>query len=231
MKVLFSALAVCVAVLTAVITLREEIRSEGKRTRAAISKSQAEPQELSVEAASVVQKLTAIQAQLSSLSRRLAQLEEVSARPSRPLTAPASADPLQAELRALSSSVRGVSDSLARLGGVPGHLGELTTYLDRSFDHLEKQVTDKSTPEDLRVSLDWLVQRVDDIDHYFTPLYAFLGIVYDPANEDVVKQYPSMDARFNDVAAQLETLQKAVADIRKNMIVTTVVEPSRYPRK
>lgn len=234
MKPVLCTLAVCLSLLASVLALKEAVRSEGKRIRAAIPKALTEPLEGSKEPASIVQKLDAVQSQLGSLSRRLALLEESSGRTAR---APAAdrpeekpADPLLGEVRAVGADVRDLSAAVSRLSVVPDHLSRLTTYLDQSFGHLDQRLADKATPDELLVSVDWLVKRVDDIDHYFTPLYAFLGLVYDPANEAALRAYPSLDARLNALAEDMDALQKAVADIRRNMTVQTVVEPARYQR-
>jgi hypothetical protein len=235
MKLALCTLAICLSLLASVLTLKEAVRAEGKRVRAAIPKALVEPLEADKGSESAAQKLDAIQSQLGSLGRRLALLEEASGRPAR-AAAPAqpqdnkAADPLLSEVRALDASVRDLSVSVSRLAGVPDHLARLTTYIDQSFDHLDKRLTEKTTPDELLVSVDWLVKKVDDIDHYFTPLYAFLGVVYDPANESVIRGYPSIDARLNAFAEDLDALQKAVADIRRNMTVQTVIEPSKYQR-
>lgn len=230
MKLMLSTATVCLSLLFAVLTLKETIRSEGKRTRAAASRALVEPLEASKEPESVAQKLDAVQAQLTSLNRRLAQLEEASGNSARTSPPETAADPLLDEVRTLSANVRGVSEALSKLGGVPDHLAQLTSFLDQSFEHVDKQLAAKAMPDELFVSIDWLVQRVDDIDHYFPSLFGFLGVVYDPANEDVLKAYPSVDARLNELAVAAIALQRAVADIRKNMMVPTVIEPGRYQR-
>lgn len=230
MKLILCTAAICLSLLFSVFTLKEAIRSEGKRTRAAVPKALVEPLEASKEPDSIAQRLDAVQAQLTSLNRRLAQLEEVSGRSSRTTPPEPTADPLLEEVRALAANVRGVSEALNKLRGVPDHLVQLTTYLDQSFDHMDKRLSEKSIPDELFVSIDWLVQRIDDIDHYFPSLFNFLGAVYDPANEDVLKAYPSVDTRLNELAAAAAALQRAVADIRNHMMVPTVIEPGKYQR-
>jgi prefoldin subunit 5 len=231
MKLVFCTLAICLSILASVLTLKEAVRAEGKRTRTAIPKALAEPLDESKDPDSVVRKLDALQAQLSALNKRLALLEDAGQRNGRQTAGAAPApDPLLAEVRALAASVQALSGGVERLGGVPDQLNGLTTYLDQSFAHLEARVTEAAAPEDLLVAIDWLVKKVDDIDSYFTPLYTFLGVVYDPANQDLLEAYPSVDVRINDLSARLDALQKEVADFRRLMVSPRIVEPTRTPR-
>lgn len=227
MRVILCTLAVCLSLLAAVFTIQELIRAEGRRIRAAIPKALCEPADGQE---SVMQRLDDLSAQAASLGKRLAQLEEKSSKP----PAPAADDTpgaLLSETRALASAVRGVAASQARLEGVPRHLAELTTYFDRSFSHLEKKIAEGAPPDAPQaVALSRLATRVDTIDRYFTPLYAFLGLVYDPGNEDLLADYPSVDVRLNALAADLRELRDAVADLRKRMPVPIVIEPTKHPR-
>lgn len=228
MKLTLCTLAVCLSLLATALTLKEAIQAEGKRTRAAIPKALVEPL-AGKEPDSVAQKLDAVQAQLVSVGRRLSLLEEASGRSPKPLPADTASDPVRDEIRSLSDNMRDLAAGQARLSGVPEHLARLTTFLDQSFGHLEKRMTEKNTPDELLVSVDWLVQQVDDINHYFTPLFAFLGVVYNPAGQDVIDAYPSVDARLNELAAELAALRTAAADIRQNLSVPIVIEPTRRP--
>lgn len=228
MKLALCTLAVCLSLLATALTLKEAIQAEGKRTRAAVPRALVEPLP-GKGPDSVAQKLDAVQAQLSSLGRRLSLLEEASGRTPAPLPSETAPDPVLQEVRSLAASVHALTAAQARLSGVPEHLARLTTYLDQSFDHLDKRMSEKTTPDELLVSVDWLVQQVDDINHYFTPLFAFLGVVYNPAGQDVIDAYPSVDARLNEVATELADLRKSVADIRQNMSVPIVIEPTHRP--
>jgi hypothetical protein len=229
MKLTLCTLAICLSVLTSVWVTKDLIRAEGKKIRSAVPKALSEPLDPTGRQESVIQKLDAISAQLVSLNRRMALVEDASGRTSRALPPETAPDPLlRNDVKALASDVRGISGSLARLEGVPRHLNELTTFLDQSFEHLEQTVAQTPAQEDLSTSLGWMVQKIDDIDSYFTPLYAFLGLVYDPANQDQVAAYPSIDARLNELRADIEDVRKAVADVRQNIIVPIVIEPTKH---
>jgi hypothetical protein len=228
MRLILCTLAVCLSILASVFTTESLLRAEGKHIRSSIPKALNEPLTAGVGQESIVQKLDALNAQLASISRRLTLLEEATGRQGG--TASATAAPALAETRALAATVRSIAASEARLAGVPGHLAELTTYLDRSFGHLEGKVDAVSTPDELYLTLDWLVGKVDDIDHYFKPLYAYLGVVYDPEHDALLADYPSLDLRINKLLDETEALKAAVADIRRNMMVPTVIEPTKRPR-
>lgn len=229
MRLILCTLAVCLSILASVFTTESLIRAEGKHIRSSIPKALNEPLTAGVGQESVVQKLDALNAQLASISRRLTLLEDATGRQGGN-PASATAAPALTETRALAATVRSIAASEARLAGVPGYLAELTTYLDRSFGHLEGKVDAVSTPDELYLTLDWLVRKVDDIDHYFKPLYTYLGVVYDPEHDALLADYPSLDLRVNKLLDETEALKAAVADIRRNMMVPTVIEPTKHTR-
>ena len=229
MKLILCTLAVCFSLLASVLTLSDLARTEGKKTRISIPKALTEPLVAFGREESVVQKLDAINAQLTSLNKRLSQLEEGSAHAVRATSnAATSTDPTQADLRALAKSVSGLSASIARLEGVPTHLAALTTYLDRSFEHLEKTVAESAAPQDLLTPINQIATKVDNIDSYFTPLYAFLGLTYDPANQDLIAAYPSIDERINDLAFQLAATHKELTEFHR-MMTPVIIEPTHRP--
>ena len=127
----------------------------------------------------------------------------------------------------LQNYTAGNSAALARLDAVSGHLVELTTFIDQSFDHLEKTVTEAAAAQRIAEAIGPLANKVDAIDSYFTPLYAFLGLDYDPANADLMAAYPSVDLRLNELLLQIEALQKDLAYVKER--VPRIVEPIRYP--
>jgi hypothetical protein len=138
MKLVFCTLAICLSILASVLTLKEAVRAEGKRTRTAIPKALAEPLDESRDPDSVVRKLDALQAQLSALNKRLALLEDAGQRNGRQTAGAAPApDPLLAEVRALAASVQALSGGVERLGGVPDQLKAQAgvTTLDALFAH------------------------------------------------------------------------------------------------
>ena len=230
MKLILCTAAVCVSLLASVVSLSDLARTEGKKTRLSIPKALTEPLNPSVREESVVQKLDAISAQLISLNRRLSLLEESAGHPARSATSTDAATdaPTQADFRALATSVSSLSTSLARLEGVPSHLAALTTYLDRSFEHLEKTVNETAAPQDLLAPLNQLSTKLDNIDNYFTPLYTFLGLSYDPANQDLIAAYPSIDERLNDLARQIDSTHQELSVFHR-MMTPVVIEPTHRP--
>ena len=83
-----------------------------------------------------------------------------------------------------------------------------------------QRAIDTSNPEDLRDFAERLAameKRLADIDSYFTPLYAFLGLVYDPANEAVLAAYPTLDKRISALDEKLVQLQRDLAALRESL--------------
>ncbi len=215
MKVLLCTLAICLSVLISTLTLSDAVRAEARKTRSAIPKALTEPLEPNVRNESVLQKLDALDVQLANLNRRVAALETSAPASPRGSVRSDAADETQKDLRALQQSVGSLSARLSRMDGVPTHLAELTTYLDRSFDHLEKTVADAAGPQqDLQTPLAQMADKIDALDGYFTPLYLFLGLPSDPATQDLLTSYPSLDRRIDDLAEQLEAVRKDVAAIK-----------------
>ena len=227
MKMILCTLAVCLSVLASALTLSTLVRTESKKTRISITKAFTEPLNLSALEESVIQKLDALGTQLTSLSRRLSLLEEGAGRTAHAAANVETADPEQAAIHALTKSVATIGVAVARLEGVPTHLAALTTYIDRSFGHLEKTVSDTAASQDLLAPINQIAGKLDNIDSYFTPLYAFLGLAYDPANQDLIATYPSVDERLNGIALQLDATHKELSEFHR-MLTPRIIEPTKH---
>ena len=223
MKLVICTLAICLSILASVLTTKELIRAEGKKIRSSVPKALAETLDGTGHQDSLAQKLDAINAQLGTLNRRLLSLEENAARQTSDLPSQATSEHVQA----LTKNGAGLSSALTRLDAVSGHLAKLTTYLDKSFEHLEETVTETAAPTKLNDSLEVMAKKIEDIDSYFTPLYAFLGLSYDPANNDLLAAYPSVDVRINELFMQLEAVRKDIASLRE-WLTPRNIEPTRY---
>lgn len=224
MKLILCTLAICLSILASVFTTKELIRAEGKKVRSAIPKSLSEPEAASGRADPIVQKLEAINVQLASLNRRLSSLEESGIRPNPALSAQSAGDSSTA-----AKDVVALTATLAKLDAVPGQLNDITTYLDQSFEHLEKTIAEKAPPDQFAETFDTLSKKVDAIDSYFTPLYAFLGVVYDPANDDLLAAYPSIDARINELFLQIDAIRNEVSTLRYALTPRNI-DPEKHPR-
>lgn len=209
---LYATLAIVLAVLAATITVSNRLDAEGRRTRSAIAKSQTGA---SLAPEEVVQRLDAVVSQLATLNGRVSRLESAVAA-ARPSAAPLP-ERTPPDLSDLSSSVRSVQASLARLDGVPPHLAQLTTFLDQSFEHVERTVRDASATDALSAPLAQLSRKLDAIDSYFTPLYSFLGVVYDPNSDEALRSYPTVDERFNSLFLELDALRLDVSRIQADL--------------
>ena len=226
MKLILCTLAVCLSILASVFTTRDLIRSEGKKVRSSLPKSLTEPPDAPGNSGSLAQKLDTLNAQLGTLNRRLNALEETSVRPSQALPQQVSTGGSQT----LSQNAAGLTATLVRLDALSQHLTALTTYLDKSFEHLEQTVAKTAAAPNVSDSVEGLSKKIDAIDSYFTPLYAFLGLVYDPANNDLLATYPSVDTRINALFMQIEALQKDVSYVRLR-VTPMVYEPPTHHTK
>jgi len=224
MKLILCTLAVCLSILASVLTTKALIRDESKRIRSSFAKTAADPDGMQNRHDTLAQRLEAINLQLAALNRRLSLLEESIGGKEHA----ADAGTLRASLQDLTKRTDALAASLTRLDGVPDLLTELTAYIDQSFEHLE-EVTTTAAPEKLAAPLEEMGKRLDTIDSYFTPLYAFLGLVYDPKSDDVLAAYPTVDARITALASQLDTLRKDIADLREWLAPRTI-EPVRRVR-
>jgi len=217
MKIVLCTLAVCLSVLASVFTTRVLVRDEGKRIRSSFTKTFSAPDSAQNRQEEFFQKLDALNAQLATLNRRLSLLEESAGRGQRDN---ATAEHLRLTLQTLSKRTEGVAASLERLEAMPGLLSELSTYLGQSFEHLEETVAVTAIPTE---------KKLNDIDNYFTPLYAFLGLVYDPGKKDLLAAYPSVDARISALSKQLDAVRTDIADLREWLAPRTI-EPARRIR-
>ncbi len=225
MKLILCTLSICLSILASVFTTKELVRAEGKKIRSSIPKALTEPVEAAGRAESLIQKLDAITAQLGSLSRRLTSLEDTYARQN-PLLAPLGP---AGSAPGLNKTAVSLGATLARLDAIPDQLDNITTYLDESFEHLENTVTETTAPQRVTDALDPMAKKIDAIDNYFTPLYKFLGLVYDPANADLLADYPSVDVRLNELSLQIEAMHQDLAELR--VFVTPYnIEPTKHPR-
>ena len=225
MRLILCTLAVCISILASAFTTKKLILEEGKKIRVSIPKTQSEPPEAAGRQEPLVQKLEVINVQLANINRRMTLLEDTIARQPQS-TAP---DKTAEELQALTRNVEGLTGTLAGIGAMPRHLAELTTYFDRSFAHLESKVAESAAPALLAESLDGLSKKVDQVDSYFPALYAFFGVLYDPANADMYATYPSVDKRINELFIQLDTLQADVTYIKNRLTYRTYERPKYQP--
>jgi len=228
MKLTLCTLAICLSILASVFATRALIREEGRRTRSSLSKGLAEPSDAPGQTEPIARKLDALASQLASLTRRMTALEEA-VRPDRPSAENEASRDLQDNLQSLRKELDGATASLARLEGLPNYLTGLSTYLDQSFEHLEKAAAEKPAFDGVTSTLDDLTKKIDAIDSYFVPLYAFLGLVYDPANNDRLATYPSLDERINDMYLQMDAIRQDIAAFREAFTPRNI-DPVKHPR-
>jgi chaperonin cofactor prefoldin len=227
MKTLLCTLAVCLLLTVAFFTTQTLVREEGKRTRAALAKAlEARPDALEPDA-SLPKRLEALNSQLDGLSRRMTALEETLA--SAAAKDGGTSQSVQADLAALRQELKGLSATQTRLGAVPGYLADLTRYLDQSFAHVEKAVSENAVPDTLAAAVDELAQRLDLIESLFVPLYSSLGLSQDPGNARPSPDAPSVDERLNTLSVQTEGIRQDIEALRE-WLTPRNIDPVKRPR-
>ena len=221
MKLILCTLAICVSLLASVFALKAAVREEGKRTRAALSKAAEETVNGAVKSETASQRLDAINNQLAGLSRRMTALEEAM----RPVSSAANeAASVQSNLLSIRNDLGTLSAAQAKLDVLPAQLAQLTTFVDQSFEHVDKNLAARAQAEPLAPAIEELAKRIDAIDSYFTQLFPFLGLVYDPSSADLLASYPSVDERLNEINMQL-------ALMRDDLILLSKYLLPRIPQK
>ena len=222
MKIIMCTAAVCLLIGVSIFTTQRTIETEGRRTRSSMPGVLSNPLG---DGESLVTRVDRLNANLTAINNRLTRLEEISNRKNK-------VD--NSELKSISSEINeDVGRMTARLNAISKEqfaLRDLPSQL-QTIDHnmriilLAKDESTKQSPppQEIIKTLDWMVQKIDDIDSYFPPLYDFLGAVYESPALD---GYPSIDKRLNEVIMQLDEMQKEVTTTLKH-VSPYVIEPTR----
>ena len=220
--------AICLVIGGSVFTTRRMIQTEARRTRNSL------PVLLnnSVDGGeSLITRVDNINASLSALNKRLARLEEIVSRETREGSDDIRKvnNELRAELGRLSGKVDEVANEQRRLKDVPSQLNLVRSGLNTLADVVETGAsTDAAPAEEVIQALDWMVQKIEDIDSYFPPLYQFLGAVY-TGDGVTIGDYPSVDLRLNEVILNLDKVREDAEAIRK-LVTPYVIETGKRPR-
>ncbi len=226
MKLILCTLALCLSFLASVFAIKQVVREEGRKTRAALSKAADASVSDTSRNETILSRMDSLNTQLASLNGHLSVLENAARTRS---DTDSYVRALQTESERVRSDLNAMSKEVARLQGIPAHLAQLTTFLDQSFDHLEKTVASFSAAEKMAPAIDELAQQVSNIDSYFSPLYLFLGLSYDPANQDLLTAYPSFDERINELTRQTIQIRQEMADLNEWLRPPRRTESTRSP--
>jgi len=229
MKIIACTAAVCLVIGLSIYTTQKTIEAEGRRTRSSMPGVLSNPMG---DGESLETKVGRLNVTLAAINQRLTRLEEISNRNNK-----ADID----EIKTISTKISGdigrmnarlnaISAEQAALNDIPSQLQTLDQNMRVILLAKESVAAEKSPPpEEILKTLDWMVQKIDDIDSYFPPLYGFLGAVYSEDGGGVADGYPSIDKRINEVILQLDALQKDMNTTLKN-VSPYVREPSKYPK-
>lgn len=230
MKIIVCTAAICLVIGLSVFTTQKAIEAEGRRTRGFLPGVLNNPLG---GGDSLVSKVDKLNDTLISINKRLTRLEELSSRGSAVDNSEimAAVTKTSGELGRITAQLSTLATEQDSLKVIPRQLQIIDQNMRVILLAKENAAAEAKPPEDeLLATLDWVVQKLDDIDSYFPPLYTFLGTVYsggDPRLE--IADYPSVDKRLNEVILRLEELQKDVSVTVKN-VSPHIIEPTKRPR-
>lgn len=228
MKIILCTATVSLVIAASVFTTQKVVQAEARKTRNSIPNVLNNPLG---DGESLVSKIDKLNTALASINKRLIRLEESAGRETKVNNAEIKDVTLKVskDVERLALHVNSLAQEQAALRDVPGQLRIIDANMRAAVNAIDTKTQKSTAPsKDVVKALDWMVQKIDDIDGYFPPLYDFLGAVYD-GNATVATDYPSVDQRLNEVILILDKIQKDAAATRKQ--VTPInIEPTRYPR-
>lgn len=229
MKIIVCTAVVCVVIGLSVFTNQRTIEAEGRRTRSSLPGMLSNPM---ADGDSLVSKIDTLNANLVSINKRLTRLEELSSRNNQVDNSELKeiSTQISAEVGRMTARLNALSADQAQLKVIPSQLLTIDQNMRVILLAKESIASEKSAPPpEILTTLDWMVQKIDDIESYFPPLYSFLGAVYDADAGAELAGYPSVDKRLNEVILQLDDLQKDMRTTLRN-VTPYIREPSRYPK-
>jgi len=229
MKIIVCTAVVCVVIGLSVFTNQRTIEAEGRRTRSSLPGMLSNPM---ADGDSLVSKIDTLNANLVSINKRLTRLEEISSRNNKVDNSELKeiSTQISAEVGRMTARLNALSADQAELKVIPSQLLTIDQNMRVILLAKESIAAEKSPPpQEILTTLDWMVQKIDDIDSYFPPLYSFLGAVYSGDASAELAGYPSVDKRLNEVILQLDDLQKDMRTTLKN-VTPYIREPGRYPK-
>ena len=224
MKLTLCTLTICAMVFTSILTTRAILRGESRRIRNTFLTAMKDPEGLAERQANLLQRLDMLSTQIAALNRRI---ERIDADQAGGGVSKKSERSTASRLSAQERHNEQTAQSLKTLTPLPSLLSELALYLDQSITHLDETILLMAAPQDLDLRLTAMEDKLADIDSYFSPLYSFLGLVYDPKKDDLVQRYPSLDLRVNALSEELDATRKDIAELRTWLGPRTIGPPQQ----
>lgn len=228
MKIIVGTVAVCLIIGVSIFTIKKAIEAEGRRTRNSMPGVLNNPLG---DGESLMSKVDKLNASLSAINKRLIRLEDISNRRN---------NIANNEIRDVSNEInKNVNRMVVRINAISAEQATLKAIPSQlqTIDHnmrvilLANEEQEKQSAPKIEVikTMEWIVQKIDDIDSYFPALYDFLGAVYTGDENSALEGYPSVDKRINEIIRQLDEIQKDVRATR-NHVSPYIIEPTRRPK-
>ena len=228
MKLILCTIALCLVIGVSVFTTQKVVQAEARKTRNSMPGMLNNPLE---GGQSLIARVDSLNASLAAINKRLTRIEEMTGREGKE-----SGDQIRLvtvgireEIDRLSLKVNTIANEQAVLKDIAGQLNLLSAEIRTVAGAIDaKGQTGALASDEVVKAMDWMVQKIEDIDSYFPPLYDFLGAVY---TDEVagLAEYPSVDLRLNEVILALDKIQEDAAATRK-LVTPYVIEPTRYPK-
>ncbi|MDD2600884.1 MAG: hypothetical protein PHO37_16955 [Kiritimatiellae bacterium] len=230
MKIMACTAAVCLVIGLSIFTTQRSIEAEGRRTRNFLPGVLNNPQG---DGDSLINKVDKLNDTLGSINKRLTRLEELSSRDSAVDSSQimAAMAKTSEELSRVIAQLNSVASQQESLKVIPRQLQIIDQNMRVILLAKENAAPEaKPLEEDILASLEWIVQKVEENNSYFPPLYTFLGAVYTDGDPRLdIAGYPSVDKRLNEVVLRLEELQRDMSITVKN-VSPHIIEPTKRPR-
>ena len=227
MKIVACTAAVCIVIGASVFTTQKVVQIEARKTRNSMPGMLNNPLD---DGESLVAKVARLNKTLDSINKRLTRLEDITGREAKAEKADMikATTAIKDEVQRLALSIDTLAKEQSSLSDIPLQLRTMDANMRTAIRAIDAKEEQSSTPpQEILKAMDWMIQKIDDIDGYFPPLYNFLGAVYEGGA--VSADYPSVDIRLNEALLMLEKIQ-ADSDATRKLVTPYTREPSRYPR-
>ncbi len=226
MKMALCTVAICLTLIITFSATRETVRKEARLTRNAVGGKGAEGvADDGTGNENLYGGLEVLGNQLAVLNRRMTTLEDAVNTSDRVAHETA----LRRELQALREELKAVSTVQSRLVVLPGFMADLTRYLERSFEHVEKSVTPNTALEALAANVDEVALKIENVQTFFVPLYQSLGLA---EKGDHANQTPVLLSVLNE---KLDKLVRETSEVRSDIealrkwMTKRNLEPGEHP--